>query len=71
MKTEMHNELVAIEDASLETVAGGYSLGEGYDWKSALKFDANFQNIEVVFAQNTILSAGDVDIDIDASNDNG
>lgn len=72
MKTEMHTDLVAIEDASLETVAGGYyGEGSGYMSGFSLDFDFNFQKNEVVFAQNTLLAGGDIDIDIDASNKNG
>ena len=57
MKTEMQTALVAIEDASLETVAGGSY--PSVDIKVLkLDLDFNYQNNSIDFSHNDIQAVG-------------
>ena len=68
MKTES-TALVAIEDSSLETVAGGFALPALLDLD--LKITKAKQRNEAVFAANEIVSYGDVTVVIEQSNSVG
>ena len=61
MNTEMHSELVALEDSTLDAVAGGRGRGHVRRFK--------FQKNEAVVADNEIFANGDVTISITQSND--
>jgi len=65
MKTKTP-ELVAIEDASLETVAGGWD----YPALPSLKLDIEVtkQSNELIFAGNAIATAGDFTFVVDQKN---
>ena len=66
MKTES-TALVAIEDSSLETVAGGLPLPALLDLD--LKIKKATQRNDFVFVGNTVLSGGDFTMVVTQSND--
>jgi len=72
MKTEMKTALVAIEDASLETVAGG----NGYPVEIKkldldLDFSFNYQKNDIDFSHNNVQAVGPAVFQFTQQNVNG
>jgi hypothetical protein len=74
MKTEMQTaELVAIEEASLETVAGGSDLSFPVDITKTVQIalDFNHQNNSIDFSYNDIQAVGPAVFQFTQQNVNG
>lgn len=75
-KTSNVTDLVAIEDAALDEVAGGCRWGGGRgqwgQWMSrwASDIDLNVQINVVNVVGNTLVAGDDLTVNVDASNDN-